>query len=66
MGIKGEVEARCVHNIFSKIKTKNFANLMKGTPIQIQEVSRTPSRLHQNRTTPQHITVKIISTENKE
>jgi hypothetical protein len=35
-------------------------------PIQVQEASKTPSRLDQNRTTPQHIIIKITSTENIE
>jgi hypothetical protein len=35
-------------------------------PIQVQEVSRTPNRLDQNRTTPQHIIIKTTSTENSE
>jgi hypothetical protein len=34
--------------------------------IQIQEVSRTPNRYDQNRTSPQHIIVKTISPKNKE
>jgi hypothetical protein len=32
----------------------------------MQEASRTPSRLDQNRTTPQHIIIKATSTENRE
>jgi hypothetical protein len=35
-------------------------------PIQVQEVSRTPNRPEQNRTSPQHIIIKTISTENRE
>jgi hypothetical protein len=35
-------------------------------PIQVQEATRTPKRHDQNRTSPWHIIVKIISTENKE
>jgi tRNA A37 threonylcarbamoyladenosine dehydratase len=35
-------------------------------PIQVQEASRTPKRLDQNRTTPQHIIIKTTSTENRE
>jgi hypothetical protein len=35
-------------------------------PIQVQEVSRTPNRLDQNRTTPQHIIIKTTITENTE
>jgi hypothetical protein len=34
--------------------------------IQVQKASRTPNRLHQNRTTPQHIIIKTTSTENRE
>jgi hypothetical protein len=46
-----EVQAKEIHNIFNKI-TENFPNLEKTMPIQIQEASRTPNRLDQNRTTP--------------
>jgi hypothetical protein len=35
-------------------------------PIQVPEASRTPNRPNQNRTSPQHIIVKTLSTENKE
>jgi hypothetical protein len=35
-------------------------------PIQVQEVSRTPNRLDQNRTTSQHIIIKTTSTDNRE
>jgi hypothetical protein len=33
-------------------------------PIQSQEASRTPNRLDQTRTSPRHIIIKTISTEN--
>jgi hypothetical protein len=35
-------------------------------PIQVQEASRTPKRLGQNRTSPQRIIIKTTSTENRE
>jgi hypothetical protein len=35
-------------------------------PIQVQEASRTPNRLHQNKTTPRHIIIKTTSTETRE
>jgi DNA-binding transcriptional ArsR family regulator len=35
-------------------------------PIQVQEASRAPNRLDQNTTTPWHIIIKTISTENRE
>jgi archaeosine-15-forming tRNA-guanine transglycosylase len=54
MGIEEgeEVQAKGIHNIFNKMVTKNFPNLDKVMPIQVQETSRTPNRLDQNRTSP--------------
>jgi hypothetical protein len=61
-----KVQAKKICNIFKKIITENFPNLRKVLPIQVQESSRTPNRLDQNRTCPWHIIIKITSTENKE
>jgi hypothetical protein len=47
-----EVQAKGICNMFNKIITKNFPNLEKTMPIQVQEASRTPNRLDQNKTTP--------------
>jgi hypothetical protein len=54
MGIEEgeEVQAKRMHNLFNKIITENFPKLEKTMPIQVQEASRTPNRLDQNRTTP--------------
>jgi hypothetical protein len=62
-----KVQAKGIHNIVNKI-INFFKNhiLEKTMPIQVQEDSRTPNRLDQNRTTPQHIIIKITSTENRE
>jgi hypothetical protein len=68
MGIEEgeEVEAKGIHNIVNKIITENFPNLEQPMPIKVQKASRTPNRLDHNRTTPQHIIIKTINTENKE
>jgi hypothetical protein len=47
-----EVQAKGICNIFNEIITENFSNLEKTMPIQVQDASRTPNRLDQNRTTP--------------
>jgi hypothetical protein len=54
MGIEEgeEVQPKGICNIFNKITTENFPNLGKIMPIQVQEASRTPNRLDQNRNTP--------------
>jgi hypothetical protein len=65
MGIKEEeVQAKGICNIVNEIISENFANLKKVMPIQVQEGSRPKNRHEQNRTSPPHIIVKIISTEN--
>jgi hypothetical protein len=62
-----EVQAKGIlNNKFNKIITENFPNLEKTMPIQVKEVSRTPNRLDQNRTTPQHIIMKTTRKENRE
>jgi hypothetical protein len=60
------VQPKGICNIFNKIITENFPNLEKAMPTQVQEASRTPNRLDQNRTTPQHIIIKTTSTEDRE
>jgi hypothetical protein len=60
-----EVQAKGICNIFNKI-TENFRNPEKELPIQVQEASRTPNRLDQNRPSLWHIIIKITSTENRE
>jgi hypothetical protein len=55
-----------IWNIFNKIITENFPNLEKDLSIQLQEASRAPNRLDQNRTSLWHIIIKTSSTENRE
>jgi hypothetical protein len=68
MGIEEgeELQAKGMHNILNKIITESFPNLEKDIPIQMQEASRTPYRPDQNRTTPQYIIIKTISSETRE
>jgi hypothetical protein len=68
MGIEEgeEVQAKGICNIFIKIITEDFPSLEKAMPIQVQETSRTPNRLDQNRSIPWHIITKTTSTENRE
>jgi hypothetical protein len=68
MGIEEgeEVQAKGMCNVFNKIITENFPNLEKTMPIQVQEASRPLNKPDQNRNTPQHIIIKITSTETRE
>jgi hypothetical protein len=47
-----EVQAKEICNILNKTLTENFPNLEKVLPIQVEEASRTPNRLNQNRISP--------------
>jgi hypothetical protein len=68
MGIeKGEeVKIQGIRNIFNKIIKEKFPKPRENYATQVQEAYRTPNRLDQNRTTPQHIIIKTTNTENKE
>jgi hypothetical protein len=55
-----------MYSIFNKIITENYQNLEKTMPIQLQEASRTPNTLDQNRTTPRHIVIETTNTETRE
>jgi hypothetical protein len=68
MGIEEgeEVQTKGICNIFNKIITENFPNLMKTMPIQVLEASKILNRPDQNRTTSRHVIIKTTSTENKE
>jgi hypothetical protein len=60
------VQVKGIYNIVNKIITENFPNLEKAMHIQLQEASRTPNGLDQNRTTLRHNIIKTTSTENRE
>jgi hypothetical protein len=53
-------------NIFNKIIDKNFSNLKKKMPLNIQEDYRTQNRLHQKRNSSHHLIVKTSNAEKKE
>jgi hypothetical protein len=50
----------------TKIRPENFPNIKKEFHIQVQEASRIPKRLEQNRTSLRDIIIKTTSTENRE
>jgi hypothetical protein len=65
--IKEEV-THDMKNLRKKIQTEteNFPNLEKVMPIQVQEISRTPNKLNQNKTSYWHIIIKTTTTEVRE
>jgi hypothetical protein len=59
------VQAKGIRNIFNKIIAETFPNVEKRMPNQVQKASRIPNRKYQNRSSPQHIIVKTLSTKTK-
>jgi hypothetical protein len=53
-------------NIFNRIAEKNYPNLKKEMPMNIQEAYRTPKRLEKKRYSSCHIIIKMPNALNKE
>ena len=52
--------------IFEKIIVKNFPNMGKQIPTQVQEVDRVPGRINPRRNRPRHIVIKLTKIKDKE
>lgn len=52
-------------DIFEQIIAESFLNLGKETRIHAKEVERTPPKINKNRSTPQHIIVKLADFRDK-
>ena len=48
-----------IKNLFQKIMTENFINLVKETDIQPQEVKSVSNKLNPKRTTARHVIIKM-------
>ena len=60
-----EVEQE-IENLFEKIMTANFPNLMKEIDIQVQEAQRIQNNMNPKRPTPRHIVIKLPKFKDKE
>ena len=67
MGLpEGEEREQGIENLFEKIMTENFPNLVKKIDIQVQEAQRVPNKLDPKKTTPRHIIIKMPKVKDKE
>jgi len=57
---------RGLGGIFEQVIAENCPNLEKETSIPVQEAERTPPKINKNRSTPQHIIVKLANLRAKE
>ena len=63
---EGEEKEQKIGNLFEKIMTDNFLNLVTDIDIQVQEVQRVPNRMDTKRPTPRHIIIKMPKVKDKE
>ena len=67
MGLpEGEEKEHEIGNLFEKIMTENFPNLVKKIDIQVHEAQRVPNKMDAKRPTPRHIIIKVPKVEDKE
>ena len=57
--VEGEERKQEIENLFEKIMTENFPNLVKELGIQVQEAQRVPNKMDAKRPTPRHIIIKM-------
>ena len=62
----GVERKRGLEGIFEQIIAEKFSSLGKETSIHIQEAERTPPKINKNRSTPQHMIVKLVNLRAKE
>ena len=61
-----EEKEQKIGNLFEKIMTDNFLNLVTDIDIQVQEVQRVPNKMNPKRLTPRHIIIKMPKVKDKE
>ena len=67
MGVpEGEEKEQQIGNLFEKIMTENFPNLMKEINRQVLEVQRVPNMMNPKRPTPRHIIITMPKIKDKE
>ena len=64
--LDGEEEEQGIENLFEKVMTENFPNMMREKVTQIQKAWRVPIKVNPKRPTPRHIIIKMASFEDKE
>ena len=63
---EGEEEEPGIENLFEKLMTENFPDLMRDKVTQIQETQRVPVKRNLKRPTSRHIIIKMGNFEDKE
>ena len=63
---EGEEEEQVLENLFEKVITENFPNLMRDKIILVQEAQSVPINIDAKRPTPRNIIIKMAKFKDKE
>ena len=63
---EGEEKEQEIENLFEKVVTEKFPNLMREKVMQVQEAQRVPIKMNPKRPTPRHIIIKMANFKDKE
>ena len=63
---EGEAAEQGIENLFEKVITENFPNLMKEKVMQVQETQKVPIKLYPEWSTPRHRIIKRAKFKDKE
>ena len=63
---EGEEKEQGIENLFEKIMTENFPNLVREYVMQVLEAQRIPIKMIPKRSTPRHIIIKMAKFKDKE
>ena len=58
-------EEQGIENLFEKVMTENFPNLLRENVTQIQETQRVPIKRNPKRPTARHIIIKMANYKTK-
>ena len=63
--LEGEEREQEIKNLFEKIMTESFLNLVKEIDIQVQEAQRVSNKISSKRPTPRYIIIKMPKVKDK-
>ena len=63
---EGEETEQGIENLFEKVVTENFYNLMREKVIQVLKTQKVPTKMNTKRPTQRHIIIKMAKFKDKE
>lgn len=62
----GEERAQDIEDLFEKLMTENFPNLVKEINIEVQEMHRVPNKMNPKNPTARLVIIKMLKVKEKQ